>query len=317
MSSSARHAARILRHVSNCHQQAFTPSSIVHASRRIFIQGQHEHQIRLFSLSGRTNSNNSVKVPESDVLEKPPTTIQPSKVALESPISPLDAHENEHVKPIEQLIAELNRDADASQPSTLQSGSEATLYSTQTTYPTLTVDPTHATDGSSPPPPPGSNSTSDSRPGDSGSQQKKKPSRFWFYLYEIMYWCALGSIPVHLLLLKGETKDIKEKQEWKIGVLTDMRDKLKRGESIEEEEALLSVGMNRSKREEQVDDKYFEELLKSAEKLDFVFGKDKDGVTESDQNIQYPTNVPIPAPALPPPTVPRKPAPPKSEKSYL
>lgn len=62
-----------------------------------------------------------------------------------------------------------------------------------------------------------------------------------------------------MLLTKNEAKDTKERQEWKIAVLTDMRDKLQRGESIEEEEALLSVGMDRSTREEQVDDKYFED----------------------------------------------------------
>lgn len=62
-------------------------------------------------------------------------------------------------------------------------------------------------------------------------------------------------------MTKGETKDLKEKQEWKIAVLTDMRDKLRRGESVEEEEALLSVGMDRSKREaeQKVDEAYFED----------------------------------------------------------
>jgi hypothetical protein len=90
-------------------------------------------------------------------------------------------------------------------------------------------------------------------------QPPKNPTRFWFYLYHILYWSALGSIPVHLLLTKGETKDFKTRQEWKISVLTDMRDKLQRGESIEEEEALLTVGHDRSKREEQVDEKYFED----------------------------------------------------------
>ncbi|KAF9385407.1 hypothetical protein BGX21_001068 [Mortierella sp. AD011] len=96
-----------------------------------------------------------------------------------------------------------------------------------------------------------------------------------------------------------------------------MRDKLKRGESVEEEEALLSVGMNRNKREEQVDDKYFEDLLKSAEKLDYVFGKDKNGEAASDQSIPAATPKPAPAPVPAPPAVPRKSAPPKSEKSYL
>lgn len=78
-------------------------------------------------------------------------------------------------------------------------------------------------------------------------------------MYHILYWSALGSIPVHLLLTKGEAKDLKARQEWKISVLTDMRDKLQRGESVEEEEALLTVGHDRSKREEQVDEKYFED----------------------------------------------------------
>lgn len=85
-------------------------------------------------------------------------------------------------------------------------------------------------------------------------------------MYHILYWSALGSIPVHLLMTKGEAKDLKARQEWKISVLTDMRDKLRRGESVEEEEALLTIGHDRSKREEQVDEKYFEDckpLIKS------------------------------------------------------
>ncbi|KAF9139154.1 hypothetical protein BGX30_008306 [Mortierella sp. GBA39] len=142
-------------------------------------------------------------------------------------------------------------------------------------------------------------------------QPPKKPSRFWIYMYHILYWSALGSIPVHLLLTKGEAKDLKASQEWKISVLTDMRDKLRRGESVEEEEALLTVGHDRSKREEQVDEKYFEDLLVSAEKQDFIFSKDK----EIDVVVPTPTPAPTPVPEAP--VVPRKPAPPKSEKSYL
>ncbi|KAF9156238.1 hypothetical protein BG015_006641 [Linnemannia schmuckeri] len=139
----------------------------------------------------------------------------------------------------------------------------------------------------------------------------KKPSRFWVYMYHILYWSALGSIPVHLLMTKGEAKDLKARQEWKISVLTDMRDKLRRGESVEEEEALLTVGHDRSKREEQVDEKYFEDLLVSAEKQDFIFSKDKE------TDVIAPTPTPAPTPVPEAPVVPRKPAPPKSEKSYL
>ncbi|KAF9355557.1 hypothetical protein BGX26_006404 [Mortierella sp. AD094] len=308
MSSSVRNATRILRHVNHCKRQASTPSSIVSASRRIAIQSRHEHQIRQFSLSRHASSSNSTKEPGSgsDVIEKPPTTVQPPKFELKSSIPSFDIQENEQMKSIEQVIAELNRDSSISQSSTY---SEAALSSSQASDPSLTPDSTHATDEPFPPPPPGSESTAGSGP-EAGGQPKKKSSRFWFYLYHILYWSALGSLPVHLLLLKGETKDIKERQEWKIGVLTEMRDKLKRGESIEEEEALLSVGMDRSKREEQVDDGYFED-----QKLDFVFGKDKDDETASDQNI--PAVAPVPAPVPAPPVVPRKPAPPKSEKSYL
>jgi len=121
-----------------------------------------------------------------------------------------------------------------------------------------------------PPPPHSSDSSSSSSPGEEGGASgtgssdpqgsPKRKSRFWFYLYQVIFWSAIGSLPVHLLLTKSETKDTKIKREWKIAVLQDMRDKLKRGESIEEEEAMLTIGLDRSKREvEQVDEKYFEE----------------------------------------------------------
>ncbi|KAG0047618.1 hypothetical protein BGZ83_007347 [Gryganskiella cystojenkinii] len=170
---------------------------------------------------------------------------------------------------------------------------------------------------STPPPPPSSSSPPTGEEESSGPKAQgppKQKSRFWFYLYQILYWSALGSLPVHLLLTKGETKDTKIKQEWKIAVLEDMRDKLRRGESIEEEEALLTVGLDRSKRDvEQVDDKYFEEMLHTAEKMDFVFTGDK----EKDGQIT-PTSAPVvSAVPTPEPVVPRKPAPPKTEKSYL
>ncbi|GJJ74013.1 hypothetical protein EMPS_06371 [Entomortierella parvispora] len=176
---------------------------------------------------------------------------------------------------------------------------------------------------SSPPPPHSSSASSYSSPGDeegtsgTGSSDPQAPpkpkSRFWFYLYQVLFWSAIGSLPVHLLLTKGETKDTKIKQEWRIAVLEDMRDKLKRGESIEEEEAMLTIGLDRSKREvEQVDEKYFEELLHTAEKMDFVFTGDK----VKDSKIA-PAVAATPAEPVPEPAVPRKPAPPKTEKSYL
>lgn len=123
---------------------------------------------------------------------------------------------------------------------------------------------------STPPPHSPDASSSSSSPGEeegapgtgsSGPQAPpKRKSRFWFYLYQVLFWSAIGSLPVHLLLTKGESKDTKIKQEWKIAVLQDMRDKLKRGESIEEEETMLTIGLDRSKRKvEQVDEKYFEE----------------------------------------------------------
>ncbi|KAG0009790.1 hypothetical protein BGZ80_002051 [Entomortierella chlamydospora] len=311
--SSARHAKRILRHVNQCKRQVSTLSSIASASRRIVTQSRHKHQIRQFSLSRYTSSSNSTKEPASgsDVIEKPPTTVQPPKFEFESLTPPLNIQESENMTSIEQVIAELNRDASITQPSTYSPESETALSSSQALDPSLTPDSTHATNGPYPPLPPGSESTARSGP-EAGGRPKTKPSRFWFYLYHILYWSALGSLPVHLLLLKGDTKDTKERQEWKIGVLTEMRDKLKRGESVDEEEALLSVGMERSKREEQVDDKYFED-----QKLDYVFGKDKDGEAASDQNIPASAPAPAPAPVPAPPVVPRKPAPPKSEKSYL
>jgi hypothetical protein len=52
-------------------------------------------------------------------------------------------------------------------------------------------------------------------------------------------------------------------------------------------------------------------VLVSAEKQDFIFGKDKEA------DVVAPTQAPVPAPLPEAPVVPRKPAPPKSEKSYL
>ncbi|KAF9400551.1 hypothetical protein BGX21_004063, partial [Mortierella sp. AD011] len=222
--SSARHATRILRHVNQCKRQVSTPSSIVSASRRIVTQSRYEHQIRQFSLSRYTSSSNSTKEPGSgsDVIEKPPTTVQPPKFEFESLAPPLNIQESENMKSIEQIIAELNRDAGITQPSTHSPELETALSSLQTSDPSLTPDSTHTTNGPYPPPPPGSESTAGSGP-EAGGQPKRKPSRFWLYLYHILYWSALGSLPVHLLLLKGDTKDTKERQEWNIGVLTEIR----------------------------------------------------------------------------------------------
>ncbi|KAF9946246.1 hypothetical protein BGZ72_000504 [Mortierella alpina] len=234
-------------------------------------------------------------------MEKPSTTIEPPKITLETPIF----NTQESVKSIEQVIAELNQDARTAQSSLSSSSSSvsSTAHGSESSSEDGPSSPyadanTGSEQAGAPPPPPAG---------------PKKPSRFWFYLYYILLYSAIGSIPVHVLLTKNETKDLKEQQEWKIAVLTDMRDKLQRGESIEEEEALLSIGMNRNTREEQVDDKYFEDLLQSAEKMDFLFSKDKDATT-SEPGI---TTATAPAPAPSPPVVPRKPATPKTEKSYL
>ncbi|KAF8932089.1 hypothetical protein EDD21DRAFT_349324 [Dissophora ornata] len=238
-------------------------------------------------------SNNTPGVKGS--VERPPSTIQTSKIM---PVATPAPDVSENVKSIEQVIADIDPDIKKSQSSTRAS---------ETLEPSFSSDPTSSESSSSTAPP-------ESESGSSSSARPKRPSRTWFYLYQILYWCTVGSIPVHLLLIKSETKEVREKQEWKIAVLTDMRDKLKRGDSVEEEEALLSVGMDRSEREEQVDDKYFEDLLTSAEKLDFTFGDKDRANTELEIALSTPV-VSTPTPASP--AVPRKPAPPKSEKSYL
>ncbi|KAF9914072.1 hypothetical protein BX616_009023 [Lobosporangium transversale] len=234
------------------------------------------------------------------VEEIPPTAVQPSKLTPER--SMLDINEN--VKPIEQVIADLSRDTTTVSGTSTTSESESTLH-----HDKRSAESSNSSSET------GAKSDSfDSQSTSSAPPPKAKKSKFWYILYHIIYWSAIGSLPVHLLMIKGEAKDLKEKQEWKIGVLTDMRDKLKRGESIEEEESLLTIGADRSKREEQVDDKYFEDLLISAEKQDFVFGKDKEIASED----------PSPAPSSASASVsrvspagPRKPKPPKSERSYL
>ncbi|KAF9164538.1 hypothetical protein DFQ26_001345 [Actinomortierella ambigua] len=147
-----------------------------------------------------------------------------------------------------------------------------------------------------------------------------RQSKFWRYLWIVFYWSCLGSLPIHLMMIKNETKTVQEKLEWKIAVLQDMRDKLARGESIEEEEALLAVGMDRSKREmqHQVDDQMFEELIKSAEKLDMDAGNNTKMLISELPQPAVPEVAPTATPApTPQPTVPRKPTPPKSERSFL
>ncbi|KAI9231319.1 MAG: hypothetical protein BYD32DRAFT_217368 [Podila humilis] len=284
----ARAQGSSIRSFSSCQTPTQSRQALTHnngaSSASLFFHKNQRLNItsiqRYSSSSSSTPSTPSSKDQAGGAIEKPPTTFDP-KLTLEIPLDP-----SENVKSIEQVIAELNQDARTS---------ESREY---------TIPEEHGSSGRSEQ---GAGSDSSLPP---PLPLKGKPSRFWFYLYYILYYSALGSLPVHLLMTKGETKDLKEKQEWKIAVLTDMRDKLRRGESVEEEEALLSVGMDRSTREAQqiVDEAYFEDLLQSAEKLDFVFGS-------TPQTEQAPAPVPTPAPA--PPIVPRKPAPPKTEKSYL
>ncbi|KAF9570580.1 hypothetical protein EC968_001655 [Mortierella alpina] len=297
MSGSTRMASRILssvrHHISAPANHAASripwPACLVPALPR------HSHFAPARFIS--TTSHRTQKQP-GEPIEKPATTIEPPKITLDTPIF----NPQESVKSIEQVIAELNQDARTAQSaasllSEKEYGSESPVVEDSPSSPYTETNTGSEQAGAPPPPPPPSG--------------PKKPSRFWFYLYYILFYSALGSLPVHVLLTKNEAKDTKERQEWKIAVLTDMRDKLQRGESIEEEEALLSVGMDRSSREEQVDEKYFEDLLQSAEKMDYFFGKDKDTATPE------PSAATAPAPAPAPPVVPRKPAPPKTEKSYL
>ncbi|KAG0336156.1 hypothetical protein BG000_006873 [Podila horticola] len=304
MSHHARQAVRIAKQAHQIHTRAQNSSVRSFSTCQASSQSRHAltrsdnstssasiflHQNRRFKIpsiqhySSSTPSTPSSKDQSGGAIEKPPASFDP-KLTLETSIDPSD-----NIKSIEQVIAELNKDVRTSESRENTSSEE---------HGSTGAGSEHGagSDSSLPPPPP----------------PKGKPSRFWFYLYYILYYSALGSLPVHLLITKGETKDLKEKQEWKIAVLTDMRDKLRRGESVEEEEALLSVGMDRSKREEQqkVDEAYFEDLLQSAEKLDYVFGS-------TSQAEQTPAPAPTPTPAPAPPVTPRKPAPPKTEKSYL
>ncbi|KAG0197486.1 hypothetical protein BGX28_009046 [Mortierella sp. GBA30] len=286
MAASTLNAARILRRTHSI-ATASLQRSIVARPVCLATPSQCRH----ITSSPTTSSTSTQRQPSeqtNEAIEKPPTTVEPPKIALEAPI--FDTQQS--VKSIEQVIAELNKDARTAQSTTY--GSESTFSSSEYADPN-----TNSNQGTAQPPPP--------------PRGPKTPSRFWFYLYYILYYSALGSLPVHLLMTKSESKDLKERQEWKIAVLTDMRDKLLRGESIEEEEALLSVGMDRSKREEHVDEKYFEDLLQTAEKMDFVFGKDR----EKDAPATGPDTAVAPAPAPAPPAAPRKPAPPKTERSYL
>ncbi|KAF9578797.1 hypothetical protein BGW38_005236 [Lunasporangiospora selenospora] len=207
--------------------------------------------------------------------------------------SPIDLNTAENIQSIQQIIAELNLD-----PKTIQALNAAESQ----------ADPSSASESSST-----TDGDSDQKSETQPPKDPKKQSRFWHYLMQIFFWSALGSVPVHMLLQKGENRELRERHEWKIAVLTDMRDKLRRGESIEEEEAMLSVGMDRAKREEHVDEKYFEELLKDAESQDFILSKNS---KESSSSLPTPSPSPSTTPS-PPVNITRKPPPPKSEKSYL
>ncbi|KAK3827968.1 MAG: hypothetical protein J3Q66DRAFT_382825 [Benniella sp.] len=259
-------------------------------------------------VSASQTNTNTTPSSSSDPDEKPPTTIQTSQITPET--LHLDATMKEDAKSIEQIIAELNQDTRTGQHSTFP-GDTGDPSSSSHSDSTASEDTTTETIAAA--------AAASAR-----VRAQQRRSRFLYILYAILYYSALGSIPVNLLLIKGEAKELNEKQEWKIGVLTEMRDKLRRGESVAEEEALLSVGLNRSKREEQVDDKYFEDLLVTAEKLDFAFGKDRDTLTTGLDTTAAAGSTPSPVttapaspPPPPPPATPRKPPPPKTEKSFL
>ncbi|KAK3835078.1 MAG: hypothetical protein J3R72DRAFT_451815 [Linnemannia gamsii] len=301
--TSTRQITRISRHL----LASTRPSSVTSTPAAIFTR---THCRPLTLSTAVWNKNNRP-------IDQPSTRINSLNLNLEAP--PAVPESGESIKSIDQVMKEIQREAELkaahanakyshlSDPvvdaSKEQAGNESESQQEQRYQHSSSGNPyadananayESSSSGGVPPPNP-----------------PKKPSRFWIYMYQLLFWSAIGSIPVHLLLTKSETKDIKARQEWKISVLTDMRDKLRRGESVEEEEALLTVGHDRSKREEQVDEKYFEDLLQSAEKMDFIFSKDKEAA------LAVPTSTPTPAPATAAPVVPRKPAPPKSEKSYL
>ncbi|KAF9900573.1 hypothetical protein EC991_007172 [Linnemannia zychae] len=299
--ASTRQIARISRHL----LASTRPSSVVPTN--------------LFTLPRRQLTLSTAVLNKNNrSIDQPSTRINSLNLNLEAP--PVVPESGDSIKSIDQVMRDIQREAE------LKAAYANAQYS-HLSDPVLEASKEQKTgaesdsqndqryqDSSSNPYADANANSYDSSSGAGGvppPKPPKKPSRFWFYMYHILYWSALGSIPVHLLLTKGEAKDLKARQEWKISVLTDMRDKLRRGESIEEEEALLTVGHDRSKREEQVDEKYFEDLLQSAEKMDFIFSKDKEAA------VAVPAPAPTPAPAPAAPIVPRKPAPPKSEKSYL
>lgn len=204
-------------------------------------------------------------------IDQPSTRINSLNLNLEAP--PVVPQSEDSIKSIDQVMREIQREAEL----------KATYANTQ--YSNI-LDPVEASKAGTAPEYDSqhqhghqqqseyADANASTQSGEGGGvpppRPPKKPSRFWIYMYHILYWSALGSIPVHLLLTKGETKDLKARQEWKISVLTDMRDKLRRGESVEEEEALLTVGHDRSKREELVDEKYFEDCKSPSKFLKYV-----------------------------------------------
>ncbi|KAK5805552.1 hypothetical protein F5H01DRAFT_353922 [Linnemannia elongata] len=301
-STSTRQIVRISRHLlASTRPTATATKAFAHHPRR---------QLTLSTTAWNKNDR---------PIDQPSTRINSLNLNLEAP--PVVPQSEDSIKSIDQVMREIQREAELkaaqanSQYSNISDPVEASRAGTGAASETDSkYQDGHQHQQSSEYADANTNAYESSSSGPGGvppPRPPKKPSRFWIYMYHILYWSALGSIPVHLLMTKGEAKDLKARQEWKISVLTDMRDKLRRGESVEEEEALLTIGHDRSKREEQVDEKYFEDLLVSAEKQDFIFSKDK----EVDAVAPTPTAAPAPVPEVP--VVPRKPAPPKSEKSYL
>ncbi|KAF9931687.1 hypothetical protein FBU30_009748 [Linnemannia zychae] len=262
------------------------------------------------------NKNNSHRPP----IDQPSTRINSLNLNLEAP--PVVPESQDSIKSIDQVMQDLQRDAKLKAAQTnaqfttfvdpieaaknhsesqQEQGQDHQQQHSSTVYSEANANAREESGEEATPPP----------------QPPKKPSRFWFYLYQVIFWSAIGSIPVHLLKVKNEDKDLRERVEWEIMVLEDMEEKLKKGESVEEEMAMLTIGHDRAIRaeKEQVDEKHFEDLLASAEKLDFVFfGKDKEAALATAASSTPSTSTVTP-PAVP--VVPRKPAPPKTERSYL
>ncbi|KAF7724103.1 hypothetical protein EC973_001287 [Apophysomyces ossiformis] len=96
-----------------------------------------------------------------------------------------------------------------------------------------------------------------------------KRQRHMPYFLEYLMWVVFGSEALHLIWLKMEYKEYKEKSEHKIRLLREIVDRLEQGQELTEDfrEEIRMVLLNGKRTEEETDinDEYLNKLIASSE----------------------------------------------------